>query len=156
MLTMENLSYQEKNIAVSLFTTLLIFIFYAVRMLQLSQDGNIEASEVYSLWGIVVVLGIVSSVAANIITQVVLTVFTGIITGDMEEEPSIADERDDLIGLKGMRNSFFVMAGGVFIAMGTQVFDMPALTMFNIVFLSSILSALIGDASQLYYYRRGF
>ena len=153
---MENLSYQEKNIAVSLFTTLLIFIFYGVRMLHIYEDGNVEPSEVYSLWGIVVVLGIISNIAANIITQVVLTVFTGIMTGDMEEEPLIADERDNLIGLKGMRNSFFVMGGGVFIAMGTQVLGMSALTMFNLILFFSILSALVGDASQLYYYRRGF
>ncbi|MEQ8673862.1 MAG: hypothetical protein RLP44_12680 [Aggregatilineales bacterium] len=149
------MSYQEKNITVSMISTLLIFAYYLARMFQLLQQDSIDPAEVYSLWGIIVVLGIVVNIASTIITYIVLEIFHIVIKGDPPDS-QVTDERDELIDLKGTRNTAYVMGAGMLISMASQIVDMPPLTMFNLLFFFAILSAIVGDFSQLYFYRRGF
>ncbi len=147
------MSYQERNITVSLISTLLIFGFYLIRMFQMHQEGNLNSNNVFSLWGTIIVLGIIVNIVSTIITQIVLSIIHMVKTN--EEESFIADERDKLIELKGIRNSYFVFIAGVLLSMGTLVFDMSPLMMFVLLILSGFAAAIINDISQLYFYRRG-
>ena len=149
------MSYQEKNITVSLISTLLIFGYYLARMFQLLQQDSVNPAEVYSLWGIIIVLGIVANIASTIIAYIVLEVIHTVINGEPSDS-QITDERDELIDLKGTRNTGYVLGAGVLISMASQVVDMPPLTMFNLLFFFAMLSSIVGDFSQLYFYRRGF
>lgn len=148
------MSYQEKNITISLMSTLLILGFYLINVFQIYQDGSLNLINVFTLWGTVIVLAIIVNIVSNIITHIVFSIIYTIKTD--EEEPFIADERDEFIGLKGTRNSYYVFAVGVFLSMGTLVIDMPLLVMFNLLIVSAFVAEIIGDFSRLYLYRRGF
>lgn len=147
------MSYQEKNIIVSLFTTLLIFGFYAVNVFQMYQAESVNATDLYSLWATIIVLSIVVNIVASVLTQVIFSVIQ--ILRTQEEEAFIEDERDQLINLKGTRNSYAVAGVGIFIAMLTLVVGMSPLVMFNLLVFFLILAEIIGDLSRLYLYRRG-
>ena len=147
------MTYQERNIVVSLVSNLLFLGYYAINVYNMTQNGGLNSTGVFSLWGTVIVLGIVITIVSTILAHVASSIFTMITT---HEEPSfIEDERDKLIHLKGTRNAYVVFAVGVLISMGTLVMNMSPLVMFLLLIFSGIGSAIFGDLSRLYFSRRG-
>ena len=56
------MSFQEKNITVTLVSFSLILLFYSNRIFQLVQDGGLNSTDVFRLWAIVIVLGIIVTI----------------------------------------------------------------------------------------------
>lgn len=150
------MSYQEKNITVSLMTFLLILGFYLVNLFQMFQGGGLVATRLFNLWAIVIVAGILVNIFASILTNIVLSIVHAIRTGTKESERFIEDERDQLIELKGTKSSYIVYSIGVLLSMLTFVFGQPPLVMFSMIVCSGLVAEIIGDLSQIYLYRRGF
>ena len=150
------MSYQEKNIAVSLVSHLLIVSYYLVNLFQMQQAGGLVSTKVFSLWAIVIVATIIATILGSILTNILLSIVHAVRTRSDKEERFIEDERDQLIGLKGSKVSYITFSIGVLIAMLTFAFGQPPLVMFSLLILSSILGEIIGDISQLYLYRKGF
>lgn len=147
------MSYQERNITVSLMSSILISGFYAVNVLRMNQTGGFNPTNVFSLWATIIVLSIITNIVSTILTQIVLTILHTIRT--REEESFIEDERDQLIALKGTRNSYLVFSLGVLFAMLTLVLNMSPLVMFILLTFAGLAAQIIGDLSRLYFYRRG-
>jgi len=150
------MSYQEKNITVSLMTSLLILGFFGVNVFQMLQSGGLVPSRVFTLWAIIIVVTILSTILGSILTNILLSIVHAIRTRSEEEERFIEDERDRLIGLKGTRFSYITFSIGVLIAMLTFVFGQPPLVMFTLIVFFSIAAEVVGSLSQIYLYRRGF
>ncbi len=148
------MSYQERNHTVSFISNLLIFGYYFLNVFQMNQAGDLDSTAIFSLWATVIVLGILASILSSILTAIASNIISMIKTNT--EEPTIADERDKLIELKGTRNTYYVFSVGVFIAMASLVLAMPPLVMFNLLIFSAISSQIVGDLSRIYLYRRGF
>lgn len=151
------MSYQEKNITVSLVIFTLILGVYSLRLFQLIQGGNFTSTNVFRLWGIVIALVIVVTILATILTHIGSAIFQAIKTG--EENPKIEDfedERDKLIDLRGTRVTYFFSSIGVFLSMLTFVLAQPPLVMFSLLIFSGLVAQIIGDISRLILYRRGF
>jgi len=128
----ETLSYEEKTIVVYLFNMLLIFGYYLLNLYRLYENSErVDPVSVFSLWATVIVIGIIAAIASTIITQIVLAIYTAVVTREYEEEPMIADERDKLISLKGTRNAYALFSIGVFVSMGTFALGSEPLVMFN-------------------------
>jgi hypothetical protein len=150
------MSYQEKNITVSLVSHLLIGVYYLSQLFEMQQVGGLVAAKVFSLWAVVIVGVIVVNIIGNILTYILLSIVHAIKTRSEHVEKYVEDERDHLIGLKGDQVSHIAFSIGVLIAMLTFAFGQPPLVMFSLLILSSILGEIIGDLSQLYLYRKGF
>ena len=150
------MSYQEKNITVSLVSHLLIVSYYLVNLFQMQQAGGLVSARVFSLWAIVIVAAIIVTIIGSILTNILLSIVHAIKTRSEQDERFIEDERDQLIGLKGSKVSYIAFSIGVLIAMLTFAFGQPPLVMFSLLILSSITAEIIGDVSQLYLYRKGF
>ena len=158
------MSFQEKNIAVSLGSFSLILVIFIIRVLQMFVNESFTSTNVFRLWGIVIVMAIVVTILATILTHIVSAIASAIShyikTGDenpdIEDIEHIADERDKLIDLKGTRVTYTVSSIGVFIAMLTFVFGQPPLVMFTLLIFFGVLAQVIGDISRLVRYRRGF
>ena len=151
------MSFQEKNIAVSLASFLLILGIYLISLFQMVQNGGLNSTSLFRLWGIVIVLAIFFTIVATILTHIVSAIIEAIKSGG--EEPDIedmADERDKLIDLKGSKISYSVTSLGVFLAMLTFALGQPPLIMFALLIFFGILSQIVGDVSRLMLYRRGF
>lgn len=151
------MSFQEKNIAVSLTSFSLILGIYLISLFQMIHNGGLNSTSLFRLWGIVIALAIFFTIAATILTHIVSAIIEAIKSGG--EDPDIddmADERDKLIDLKGSKISYSVSSFGVFLAMLSFVFGQPPLVMFALLIFFGILSQIVGDVSRLLLYRRGF
>ena len=150
------MTYQEKNIAVSLVSHLLIGAYYLVSLFQMQQAGGLVPAKVFSLWVLVIAATILVNIVGNILTHILLSIVHAIKTGTEHVEKYIEDERDNLIGLKGNKISYIAYSISVLIAMLSFAFGQPPLVMFSLLILSGILAEIIGDLSQLHLYRKGF
>ncbi|NJN44173.1 MAG: hypothetical protein HC806_05245, partial [Anaerolineae bacterium] len=112
------MSFQEKNIAVSLVSFTLILGFYLISVFQINQDGGLNSTDVFRLWGVVIVLAIIVTIIATILTHIVSAIIQAIKTGEKEPElDGTADERDKLIDLRGTKVTYSVSSSGVALSM---------------------------------------
>jgi hypothetical protein len=149
------MSFQEKNVTVSLVNFSLILGFYLIRVFQMIQSGTFNSANVFRLWGIVIALAVIVTIAATILTHIVSHIIHAIKT---REKPikDIQDERDKLIDLKGIKLTYFVSSIGGFLSMLTFVLGQPPLVMFTLLIFFGVVAQIIGDILRLYLYRRGF
>lgn len=151
------MSFQEKNITVSLVSFSLILLFFLLRIYQLLQNDNFNSPTLFRLWVTVIVLAIVVTIAATILTHIVSAIIQAIITGGKEPDiESREDERDQLIDLRGTKITYSISSFGVFLAMLSFALGQPPLVMFTLLILFGILAQVIGDFYRLVLYRRGF
>ena len=150
------MSYQEKSVTVSLFSSLLILVYYLINILGMYFGEGLVSGQVFRLAGIVIAAGIIVNITANILTNIILSIVHAIRTGGQEEERFIEDERDNLIGLKGTKVSYIVFSVGVLLAMISFVVGQPPLVMFSLIVLFGLVAEIISDIVQIALYRRGF
>jgi len=150
------MSFQQKNITVSLVNFSLILGFYLIRVFQMIQGGSFNSTNVFRLWGIVIVFATVVTIFATILTHIVSSIIQAIKTKEEPDIEDIADERDKLIDLRGTKITYFVSSIGVFLSMLTFALGQPPLVMFTLLIFFGVVAQIIGDISRLYLYRRGF
>jgi hypothetical protein len=150
------MSFQEKNIAVSLVNFTLILGFYLIRVFQMIQGESFNSTNVFRLWGITIALAIVVTILLTILTHIGSGIIYAIKTKEEPNLEDIQDERDQLIDLRGTKVTYFVSSIGVFLSMLTFVFGQPPLVMFSLLIFFGLVAQIIGDISRLALYRRGF
>ncbi len=148
------MSYQERRNIVSIISSILISAFYYMYVFQMYQEEGFDSTNIFSFWASVILIFVLVQIVVKIVMHIVFHIINTVVTRE-EEDPSFLDERDKLIELKAIKNSFIVFGTGFFLSMGSQVVDMPPFTMFNILLFSLIAADIIGEISQLYFYRRG-
>jgi len=151
------MSFQQKNITVSLVNFILILCFYLIRVIQMIRSESLTPENIFRVWMIIIILAIVVTIIGTILTHIVSTIIEAVKTGD--ENPKvedIQDERDQLIDLKGTRITYTVSSIGVFLSMLTFVFGQPPLVMFSLLIFFGVFAQIVGDISRLALYRRGF
>jgi hypothetical protein len=150
------MSFQERNIAVSLVNFVLILGFYVVRVFQLIQSESFNSTNVFRLWGLIIALAIVVTIILTILTHIGSGIIHAIKTREEPDIEDIEDERDQVIDLRGTKVTYFVFSIGVFLSMLTFVFGQPPLVMFSSLIFFGLVAQTIGDISRLVLYRRGF
>jgi len=150
------MSFQEKNITVTLVNFTLILGFYLIRVFQMIQAGSFNSTNVFRLWGIIIALAIVVTILATILTHIFSNIILVIKTKEEPHIEDIQDERDNLIDLRGTKVTYTASSIGVALSMLTFVFGQPPLVMFTLLIFFGVLAQIIGDISRLYLYRRGF
>jgi large-conductance mechanosensitive channel len=148
------MSYQERRSLVNLISTIVVTILYSAYMIQRYPQVDLYAQEVFHFWGSFFLILIPVSIVARIIIYILFAIVNAIAT--REEEPPITDERDKLVEFKSQLNSGYIFIIAFILAMGSLVFGMPPAGMFIILLLGGLLSEVIGDILQFFYYRRGF
>jgi hypothetical protein len=150
------MSFQEKNITVSLVNFTLILGFYLIRVFQMIQGGSFDSTNVFRLWGIVIALAVVVTIFATILTHIVSAIIHAIKTGEEKSNiEDIEDERDRLIDLRGTKVTYFISSIGGFLSMLTFVLGQPPLVMFTLLIFFGVVAQITGDISRLYLYRKG-
>jgi len=147
------MTYQEKQNIVNIFSGLLITAIFAWIVYQRQLQGVFDLTEDFSKWGLVFLIFIGISVVARIIIQIIFHIFNAIAT--REEEVPKEDERDKLIKLKATRNSYYAFSGGFVLAVTALALGMPVHGMFIALVIFGLISEIIDNGSQIYYYRKG-
>jgi hypothetical protein len=149
------MSYRETNISVSLASSLLVLAYYLINWTQMYREEGLNSAVIFRLWAVVIIATIVLNILGNILTSIVLSIVHAIKTQSQKEPRFVEDERDKLIGLKGVQVSYIAFSIGVFLAMLTFVFGQPPLVMFSLIIFFSVMAEIIGDILQLRFYRQG-
>jgi hypothetical protein len=137
------MSYQEKNITVSLVSQLLIGGYYLINLFQMYQEGALISARVFRLCAIVIIATIIVNIVASILTNIVLSIIHAIKTRTEESERFIEDERDKLIGLKGTKASYIAFSIGILLSVLAFAFGQPPLMMVSLIVLSGIVAESI-------------
>lgn len=148
------MSYQERRSLVNLISSILVTLLYSAYMIQRYPAVGLYAPEVFHFWGSFFLILIPVSIVARIVIYILFAIVNAIAT--REQEPPITDERDRLIEIKAQMNSTYVFVLGFILAMVSLVLGMPPTVMFILLLLAGIVSEIVSDISQFYFYRRGF
>jgi len=147
------MSAHERQAIVSLLTTLLLAVFFAVYVLPRYPAGNPYAPEVFHFWGVAFVVFVPVSMVTNIVVTIIFSMIYVMAT--RQEPASFADERDKFIELRALRNALYAFIAGFSLAMAPLAIGMPPPVMFIILMASGYGSGVVGNISQLYLYRQG-
>jgi uncharacterized membrane protein len=148
-----DMSFQERRSVMNIASTILVTAFYFAYMMQRYPQENAYSPEVFRFWGAFFLIFIPVTILARIITYIIFYIVNTIAT--REEESSITDERDNLIELKATRYSMIVFGLGFVLAMVSLVMGLPPSVMFIILICAGLVSEIVSEFSQFYFYRRG-
>ncbi len=149
----EAVSYQERRSIFNLISSILITVFYCAYMIRRYPQAEAYSQEVFQYWGSFFLILVIVSIVVKLIVYIIFSVINTVVT--KEQEPSIIDERDQMIELKSARNGGYVFIIGFLIAMiFNSAGQVPAL-MFVILLCAGLASDMISSISEFFYYRRG-
>lgn len=137
-----DLSFNEKMHWVTIIGLLVIYGFYFLTVLP-PESADVAGNQV-----VLFIILLVPLILFFIIGAIV-----AVMTGRKSEVED--DERDRLIGLKGIRNGAYVLGTGVFAAIACALLMDGNFWVIHVLFASLVLSELVESASQLFYYRLG-
>jgi len=143
--------YQSKKALVLLISNVAVFFYLYLGHLNKLHSIQVDA---LSLWGSFFLTLLFFLVITNIAVLVIFNLVNNLLSKN--KAPTISDERDRLIELRAVRNLCFLMAAGFFLAMGALAIHQPISTMFTILALTVLVSAVISYASYIFYYERGY
>ena len=150
------MSFQQKNISISLSIFVIILGIYLIRVFQMVQNESFNSTNVFRLWGIIVVLAVIGTIVATILTHIAGGIVHKVRTNEDPHIEDIQDERDQVIDLKGTRVAYTFSSIGVALSMLTFVFGQPPLVMFSLLIFFGVLAQVVADIWRLTLYRRGF
>lgn len=151
------MSFQEKNITVTLVSFTLILFFVLNRVFSMIQTETFTKSNVSWLWGMVIFFAVVITIIAMILTHAIPLIVQARKTGEEDLEiDDLTDERDTLIDLRGTKATYMLSSLGGFVSMLTFVFGQSPLMMFTLFIIFGVLAQIVGDIFRLVLYRRGF
>jgi len=149
----KTMSYREKESLINIFSGLLITGIYAWIIYQKQLAGQFDLTVNYNKWGEILLIFMGISIVARIVIYIVFHIINAIAT--REEDIPKEDERDKLVKLKSTRNSHYVFSGGFVLGILALAIGMPVYWIFVAFVASALLSEIMDNASQIYYYRRG-
>ena len=147
------MSYQEKQNIVNIFSGLLITIVYAFIVYQRHLQGRFDLTVDFNKWGVIFLVFIGVSIIVRIIIQIIFHIINAIAT--REEKTPVEDERDKLIKLKATRNSYYAFTSGFVLSVMGLALGMPVYGIFIAFVGFGLISEIIDNGSQIYYYRKG-
>ena len=147
------MSYREKENLVNIFSGLLITGIYSWVVYQKHLGGQFDLTNDFTAWGKVFLVFIGVSIIARIAIYIVFHIINVIATH--EKDIPVEDERDKLIKLKATRNSHYIFSGGFVLAIAVLSFGMAPFYIFIFFIGSGLLSEIVDNGSQIYYYRKG-
>lgn len=145
--------YQEKQNIVNIFSGLLITLVYSWIVYQKHLSGVIDLSSDYKRWGILFLIFIGISIVARIIIQIIFHIINAIATREEDVPPT--DERDKIVKLLGIRNSYYAFTSGFVLSAIGLALGLPVYTVFIAFIVFGLIAEIIENASQIYYYRKG-
>lgn len=148
------MSYQERRALISIVTTIAVTALYVAYMAPRYPEADAYSQEIFRFWGHFFLILVPVSIVARIIMEILFVIVNTIAT--REEVSDRSDERTKLIELKSTRNAMWTFVAGFFLAMGSMAAEVQPSVMFALLIGSGLLASLVSDASDFFFYRRGY
>lgn len=147
-------SYQELRALMSVISTVIITVPYAVLMFQRYPQTDAYSPEIFRFWGVFFILLIFVSIVAKIALTILFSILNAVITREADGDRT--DERDRQIEQKSTQYALYVFSAGFLLAMAALAVDQPPVVMFVILLGAGMLSEVVSDFAKFFFYRRGF
>lgn len=149
------MSFEERNAVSGILVSLITWVIMLIVLLRKSAAGQFDGTAGPQNWAQAVLWLILIGIALAIVMTVVFNIAYAVISG--EKKPDfLRDERDTLIGLRGVQATLIVLSSGVVLAIIALAFGATVLTTLNIIFAACAISSFASEVTKLIYYRRGF
>ena len=148
------MSFEERNAVSGILVSFVTWGIMLSVLLQKSAAGMFEGSAGLEHWARAVLWLIVIGIGMMIAMTILLNIAYAVITG--EKKPDfLRDERDTLIGLRGMQATSIVSSTGIVVAIIALAFGASILVVLNMILAACALSNFASEVTKLVLYRRG-
>ncbi len=149
------MSYQEKNIALSLLAFVILVIIFYSRVSEMYAIGRFDGEAGLILLGKTGLAFIGVGIVAVVVLSVLYSVLYAAITGDSVQK-EITDERDRMIERRGMQISGIVTGIGLVAAMIALALGQPAVPVFIGIVMAFGIAEFISAIARLAMYQLGW
>lgn len=148
------MSFEERNAVSGILVCFVTWAIMLTVLLQKSAAGVFEGIAGLEHWARAVLWLMLIGIAIAIVMTILFNIAYAIITG--EKKPDfLRDERDTLIGLRGIQATLIVITIGIVGAIVALAFGASALLVLNMILCACALSSFASDVTKLILYRRG-
>lgn len=147
------MNYREKESVINIFSGLFITGGYSWYIYAKQLHLKLDLAQDFQAWGKIFLVFILVSIVARIIIYIIFHIINAIAT--REDKIPIEDERDKLISLKATRNAYYAFSGTFFFSFLLLAIGLPAYWVFIIFLISGLVSEIVENVSQIYFYRKG-
>ena len=147
------MTYQEKQNIVNMISGVLIMGIYSLIIYRKHMQGQFDLTADFTAWGRIFLVFMAVSIGARIAIYLIFHIINTIAT--RETDIPVSDERYKLIQLKGTRNGHYTFTLTFISAFILLATGMPVYGLFIVFAISSLLSEIVENSSQIYYHRKG-
>ena len=149
------MSFEERNAVSGILGCFVVWGIMLSVLVQRSGDGVFSGPDGLMLWARAVLWLIAIGIGVAIVMTILINIAYAMITG--EKKPDfLHDERDTLIGLRGMQATMVVLSAGIVLAIIALAAGYTILTVLNLILIACALSSFASEVTKLVLYRRGF
>lgn len=145
--------YRERLNIVNILSGLLITSIYSWIVYQRYLEGRYDLTQDFRAWGKLFLIFIAVSIAVRIAIMIVFHILNAI--ASREKDIPVEDERDKLIKLKSTRNAYYIFAATLFTGFLLLAIGMPVYGIFIVYVIGGLISEIVENGSQIYFYRKG-
>ncbi len=148
------MSFEERNAVSGILVGFVTWAIMLTVLLQESAAGVFEGSAGLEQWARTVLWLILLGIGLAIAMTILFNIAYAMITG--EKKPDfLRDERDTLIGLRGMQATVIVLTTGIVGAFIALAFGVSILVVLNLILAACALSSFASEVTKLALYRWG-
>lgn len=148
------MSFEERNAVSGILVGFIAWGIMLSVLIQKTGDGVFDGSGGLMAWARAVLWLIGIGIGLAIAMTIVFNIAYAVITGDKKPD-FLRDERDILIGLRGMQATMMVLTLGILGAFVALAWGVPVLTVLNMILAACALSSFASEVTKLILYRRG-
>ena len=149
------MSFEERNTISGILISLVSWAIMITTLARNTTAGFYDGPDGPMLWARSVLWLILICIGIGIVLTILFTIAYAIVTGD-KRPTTLRDERDGIIGLRGIQATLITMSIGIVAAIATLAYGLPLLVALNMILASCALGDLAGMLVKLVLYRRGF
>ena len=149
------MSFEERNAVSGILACFVAWSIMLWVLVQNSAAGVYDGAAGPMLWARAVLWLILIGIAAAIAMTILFNIAYAVITG--EKKPDfLRDERDTMIGLRGIQATLIVINVGIIGAIIALAAGASTLVVLNMILAACALSSFASEVTKLFLYRRGF
>ena len=148
------MSFEERNAVTGILVCFITWVIMLTVLLRKSAAGQFDGSAGPQLWAQAVLWLIVIGIAVAIVMTILFNIAYAVITGDKKPD-FLSDERDTIIGLRGMQATSIVISTGIVGAFIALAWGASVLMVLNLIFAACALGSFASEVTKLVLYRRG-
>lgn len=149
------MSFEERNAVTGILVCFVTWGAMLSVLLRKSAAGVFDGESGLANWAQSVLWLVLIGIAIAIVMTILFNIAYAIVTGDRKPDFR-RDERDTLIGLRGIQATLVVITLGIIGAIVALAFGASILVVLNMILAACAFSSLASDVTRLILYRRGF